>query len=121
MRDYRKIEAWRLADDLTVQIYERSRTFPKEELYGLTSQLRRASFSVPANIAEGSARGSQKDYRHFLQIARASLSETQYFIHLAGRLDYLSAPEAELLHGQIRRTFACLHALMQAVEEQVHD
>jgi four helix bundle protein len=61
MRDYTKIAAWQLADDLTVAIYERTRSFPKEEMYGLTSQLRRASYSVPANIVEGSARESKKD------------------------------------------------------------
>ena len=65
MRDYRKIDAWKLADDLTVAIYQLTRVFPKEELYGLTSQLRRAACSVPANIAEGSARESQKEYLHF--------------------------------------------------------
>jgi len=52
MRDYTKIEAWRLADDLTVAVYERTRLFPREEIYGLTSQLRRAAYSVPANIVE---------------------------------------------------------------------
>jgi four helix bundle protein len=76
MRDYTKIQAWKLADDLTVSIYERTRLFPKEELYGLTSQLRRAAFSVPANMVEGSSRESKQDYLHFLYIARASLSET---------------------------------------------
>jgi four helix bundle protein len=83
MRDYTKIEAWRLADDLTVAIYECTRSFPKEEVYGLTSQLRRAAYSVPANIVEGASRASKKDYLHFLYIARGSLSETQYFVHLA--------------------------------------
>ena len=95
MRDYTKIEAWRLADDLTVAVYERTRSFPKEEIYGLTSQLRRASYSVPANIVEGASRESKKDYLHFLYIARGSLSETQYFIQLARRLDYLSSQEAD--------------------------
>ncbi len=66
MRDYTKIEAWKLADDLTVAVYERTRSFPREEIYGLTAQLRRASYSVPANIVEGSSRDSQKDYLHFL-------------------------------------------------------
>src|SRR5207249_3664946 len=75
MRDYTKIKAWRLADDLTVAVYERTRSFPKEEMYGLTSQLRRASYSVPANIVEGASRESKKDYLHFLYIARGSLSE----------------------------------------------
>ena len=90
MRDYTKIEAWRLADDLTVTVYECTRSFPREEIYGLTSQLRRAVYSVPAKILEGASRESKKDYLHFLYIARGSRSETQYFIHLARRLDYLS-------------------------------
>ena len=79
MRDYTKIEAWKLADDLTVAVYERTRAFPREEIYGLTAQLRRASYSVPANIVEGASRESKRDYLHFLYIARGSLSETQYF------------------------------------------
>jgi four helix bundle protein len=76
MRDYRKIDAWRLADDLTVFIYRKTGSFPREEIYGLTSQLRRASYSVPANIVDGATRDSKKDYLHFLYIARGSLSET---------------------------------------------
>lgn len=118
MRDYTKIEAWKLADDLTVAIYERTRAFPKEEMYGLTSQLRRASYSVPANIAEGSSRESKKDYLHFLYIARGSLSEAQYFIHLAHRLHYLSGQETDNLLGLTKITFACLHGLIRAVEKE---
>jgi four helix bundle protein len=140
MRDYTKIEAWpparlparrsirlgervlrlgeKLADDLTVAVYERTRKFPKEEVYGLTSQLRRASYSVPANIVEGSSRESKKDYLHFLYIARGSLSETQYFIHLARRLGYLSFQEAEALHIQTKSTFGCLHGLIKSVEKE---
>ena len=87
-------------------------------IYGLTSQLRRASYSVPANIVEGASRESKKDYLHFLYIARGSLSETQYFIHLAQRLDYLSSEEAEALRQQTKVTFACLHGLIQAVEKE---
>src|SRR6185295_2151721 len=97
MRDYTKIEAWRLADDLTVAVYQHTRTFPREEIYGLTSQLRRASYSVPANIVEGATRDSKKDYLHFLYIARGSLSEAEYFVHLACRLGYLSAETTEIL------------------------
>src|SRR5205823_12455398 len=115
MRDYTKIEAWKLADDLTVKIYERTRSFPKDEIYGLTSQLRRASYSVPANIVEGSSRESKKDYLHFLYIARASVSETQYFIHVANRLGYLSHDEAGALRSNTKMAFGCLHALIQAV------
>ena len=118
MRDYTKIKAWRLADDLTVAVYERTRSFPREEVYGLTSQLRRASYSVPANIVEGSSRQSKKDYLHFLYIARGSLSETQYFIHLAGRLGYMPPEEVSKLHEQTKLTFACLHGLIRAVEKE---
>ena len=118
MRDYTKIDAWRLADDLTVAIYERTRLFPKEEVYGLTSQLRRASYSVPANIVEGSSRESKKDYLHFLYISRGSLSETQYFIHLSRRLGYLSEEEAANLIGRSKQAFACLHGLIKAVEKE---
>lgn len=118
MRDYTKIEAWRLSDDLTVAVYEETRGFPREELYGLTSQLRRAAYSVPANIAEGASRESKRDYLHFLYIARGSLSETQYFLHLAYRLNYLSADERERLVAETKRAFACLHGLIQAVERE---
>lgn len=118
MRDYTKIEAWRLADDLTVAVYEVSRSFPREELYGLTSQLRRAASSVPANIAEGSARESKRDYLHFLYIARGSLTETQYFLHLAARLGYLNANDDLQLSSQTRAAFACLHGLIKAVEAE---
>jgi four helix bundle protein len=118
MRDYTKIEAWRLADDLTVAIYEKTRSFPKDELYGLTSQLRRASYSVLANIVEGSSRDSKREYLHFLYIARGSLSESQYFIHLARRLGYLADADAERMRGQTKQVFACLHGLIQAVEKE---
>lgn len=115
MRDYTKIEAWQLADNLTVALYEQSRMFPKEELYGLTSQLRRAAYSAPANIAEGAARESKRDYLHFLHIARGSLAEARYFIHLAQRLGYLPEIEASRLTEQNRRAFACLQGLIRAV------
>ena len=118
MRDYRKIEAWKLADDLTVIVYERTRRFPKEEIYGLTAQVRRAAYSVAANIAEGSARDSQKDYLHFLYIARGSLSETQYFLHLSWRLGYITETERNSLAERVRAVFACMHGLIKAVEKE---
>lgn len=118
MRDYTKIDAWKLADDLAVAVYQQTQAFPREELYGLTSQLRRAASSVPANIVEGSARESQRDYLHFLHIARGSLAEAQYFLHLASRLGYLNEVDATRLHQQTKQVFACLHGLIQAVSRQ---
>ena len=118
MRDFTKIEAWRLADDLTVALYEATRSFPRDEIFGLTSQLRRASYSVPSNIAEGSARHSKKDYLPFLYIARGSAAEAQYFIHLAGRLGYFSSAQVAQLTDQSRRSLACLIGLIAAVEKE---
>ncbi|HOW68636.1 MAG TPA: four helix bundle protein [Verrucomicrobiota bacterium] len=119
MRDYRKIHAWRMADELTVAIYEHTRQFPKEEIYGLTSQLRRCAYSVPANIAEGSARQSKRDYLHFLYMARGSLCEAQYFIHLAGRLHYFAHDQNLKLTDQIGVVFGCLPRLILAVESEL--
>ena len=121
MRDYRKIEAWRLSDDLAVAVYNQTRTFRREELYGLTGQLRRSAISVPANIVEGSARHSKRDYLHFLHIARGSLAETQYYLHLARRLDFLTDRAEDELATQSRATFACLHGLICAVEAEARE
>lgn len=120
MRDYTKIAAWKLADDLAVSVYKATKQFPKEELYGITSQLRRAASSVAANIVEGSARESLKDYLHFLQIARGSLAETQYFLHLATRLEFLCEGASNDLGAQCKRVFACLHGLMNAVRKETN-
>ncbi|HEU4344383.1 MAG TPA: four helix bundle protein [Candidatus Binatia bacterium] len=117
MRDYTKIKAFTMADDLTVSIYQVTKSFPKEEIYGLTSQLRRAASSVAANIAEGSARESRKDYLHFLYIARGSLTETQYFVHLARRLGYIRNDVYEALATRIKSTFALLHGLIEAIQK----
>jgi four helix bundle protein len=118
MRDYTKIKAWEKADDLTVAIYEATRGFPKEELYGLTSQIRRAAYSVPANIAEGSARESKKDYLHFLYIARGSLVESRYFLHLSGRLRYAAPSDVESLTSQADETARILAGLIRSVESE---
>ena len=117
MRDYTKIEAWRLADDLAVKVYGHTKGFPREETFGLTRQIRNAASSVPANIAEGSARESRKEYLHFLYIARGSLTETQYFVHLARRLGYLAEGIYEGLASDIKSTFARLHGLIRAVQK----
>ena len=118
MRDYTKIVAWQKADDLTVAIYDATRGFPKDEVYALTSQLRRAAYSAPSNVAEGAARESQKDYLHFLYIARGSLTETRYFIHLSGRLGYLRIEQAESLIEQADECLRILGGLIRSVEKE---
>ena len=78
MRDHKKLRAFDLANDLAVSVYNITKRFPRDEQFGLTSQLRRAAVSVPSNIVEGSARKSQADYLHFLDIAYASSKELEY-------------------------------------------
>jgi four helix bundle protein len=119
MRDYRNIQAWKFADDLAVAVYAATKAYPRAELYGLTSQLRRAVTSVPANIVEGAARNSQKDYLHFLQIARGSLAETHYLLHLSQRLGYLGRAEHMALAQQAESAARVLAGLIRAVESEV--
>ncbi|HEY0015008.1 MAG TPA: four helix bundle protein [Longimicrobium sp.] len=87
---HRELVVWQKAMDLTVQVYGLSSRFPVDERYRLTSQITRAAASVPANIAEGHARSTAKEYAHFLSIAKGSLMETETFLMLAVRLNYLS-------------------------------
>ena len=90
MRDYKKIRAYQVADDLVMEVYKISRRFPKDELYGLVSQLRRAAISIPANIVEGSGRQHKKDYLNFLYISRGSTCETEYLLNLRDRTSRLT-------------------------------
>ena len=90
-RNYRDLIVWRKAMDLVVGAYELTRVFPKEEMYGLTGQLRRAAVSVPANIAEGQGRGTKMEFARFLRIAHGSLREVETHVLLAGRLELASA------------------------------
>jgi len=89
MRDHTKLRAFELADEVTIMIYRATRAFPREEIYGLTSQMRRAAVSVSSNIVEGSARESQTEYLRFLEISFGSLKELHSQFSLAMRLDYL--------------------------------
>jgi len=88
-RPHKKLELWKRSMDLVTLIYEITRSFPKDEDFGLKSQLRRASVSVPSNIAEGLARKTMNDKLHFLNIAQGSLSEVDTQIELAMRLSYI--------------------------------
>jgi four helix bundle protein len=101
--------------ELAVAIYGFTRLFPREETYGLTSQLRRAASSVPANIAEGRHRSHAKEYLQFIGIARGSLAEVETFVELAVRLEYASYSEAEpilALAGEVSRQ---LYAMQQTM------
>lgn len=88
--DTNKLIVWQKAHELVLKVYEITKSFPKEELFGLTSQIRRATVSLPSNIVEGKARGSKKDYRRFLLMARGSLEEVKYQLLLAKDLEYIN-------------------------------
>ena len=88
--EHTKLEAWKEAVELTFEIYELTKSFPKEEIYGLTSQIRRAVVSIPSNIAEGCARNSSAETIHFLYIATGSLAELETQLIISNRLGYMS-------------------------------
>lgn len=100
MRKHQELRVWQQAMDLVEQIYRVTAEFPDEEKYGLTSQMRRAAVSIPSNISEGAARGSNKDFIRFLFIARGSLSEIETQLLIAQRLSYIQdvSTTVELIH-----------------------
>ena len=114
MQNYRDLVVWQRAMDLVELTYGLTRQFPKEELFALTSQMRRAAISVPSNIAEGQGRGSNADFVRFLRIAYGSLREleTQYLI--AQRLRYLDEPHLTTVFGDASEVGKLLNGLMRA-------
>ena len=100
MKDFRKQKVWQKAHDLALEVYRVTEAFPKTELFGLTSQIRRASVSIPANIAEGCGRDTDADFARFLQIAMGSASELEYHLLLAHDLGFVSDPDYERLNNQ---------------------
>ena len=112
-REYKKLKVYNLSDELVIDIYRSTNKFPRSELFALTSQMRRASVSVVANIVEGCARHSEPDYLHFLDMAYGSARELQYQISVAERLGYLKqADEIKLLS---EKTAKQLNALICAL------
>ena len=120
MRDHTKLRAFELADELAVAVYRVTASFPNKELYGLTSQMRRAVISVPSNIVEGCARDSQADYLRFLHMAFGSLRELQlhYQPSLAKRLGYLSDDDSALIEPKIVETEKVLNALIRSLKNK---
>ncbi len=117
MRDHTKLRAFILADELALIIYRITRLFPKEELFGLTSQMRRAAVSVPSNIVEGCARESQSEYLRFLEIAFGSLRELHYQFGLSERLGYLENCEEDTCEKKIIETEKVLSALLRSMRK----
>ena len=117
MRDHTKLRAFELADEVAVLVYRVTAGFPREEMYGLTSQIRRAAVSVPSNIVEGCARDSQADYLRFLYIAFGSLRELHYQLSLSKRLGFLRNQDLSLLKPKIVETEKVLNGLIRALRD----
>ena len=101
MKDFRQLKVWEKSHLLALAIYKITEEFPKEELYGLTSQIHRASMSIPTNIAEGCGRNTDADFARFLQMSMGSASETEYRLILARDLEFLAKDSYEKLHTDV--------------------
>ncbi len=118
MRDHRKLRAFELADELVMAVYRQTKTFPSDERFGLTSQLRRASVSIASNIVEGCARTSLPDYVRFLDLAFGSAREVGYQLTIARRLEYLTTTEAELIESKAEETAKVLAGLIRSLRDK---
>src|SRR4051812_42740653 len=115
MQNYKDLKVWEKAHYFTLRIYEITKSFPKEELYSLTNQNRRASSSIPANIAEGCGKSSQNDFAHYLNIALGSSNESEYFLILSKDLGYLNQNNYDLLFQIINEVKGMLISLIGKV------
>ncbi|MDA1277189.1 MAG: four helix bundle protein [Verrucomicrobia bacterium] len=118
MRDHTKLRAFELADNLALTVYKATGGFPREEMFGLTSQLRRAVVSIASNIVEGCARFSEAEYVHFLDMAYGSAREAEYQISLAHRLGFLPEDAHDDLANRSAETCKVLNGLLRALRKQ---
>ncbi|NNL68364.1 MAG: four helix bundle protein [Acidimicrobiia bacterium] len=119
MGDYRDLRVWQAAVDLAVDCYSETRGFPKTERFGITGQMRRASVSVSANIAEGAGRKSDREFARFVRIAGGSANELETLLRIARRLDYLDAESHASLEQsvqKVRRSLGSLQRSLRAVD-----
>lgn len=115
MKDFKELEIWKRSHKLTIDIYRATQKFPKEELYGLTSQIRRAASSIPTNIAEGCGRRTNAELANFLNIASGSASEVEYELLLARDMDYINDVQYQLFAKEVREIRSMLSAYMTKV------
>jgi four helix bundle protein len=115
--DFRDLDVWNLSMDLVEDVYKVTKALPKSEMFGLTDQMRRASVSIPSNIAEGNGRQHSREYINFLYIALGSLLELITQTELARRLDYISSEQSELIIEKCTRINKMLRALIRAIKK----
>jgi four helix bundle protein len=116
VKSFRELVVWQKAMDLIVEIYAITKSFPREELFGLSSQIKRCSISIASNIAEGSKRSTRKDYRNFLYIAYGSSAELQTQIEVAYRLNYINENINEQLQTKINEIAKMLYAMINKLQ-----
>ena len=119
MEDFKDFKVWTKAHELTIALYETTNTFPKQEIYGLSSQMRRAAASIGANIAEGCGRGSDAELRRFIQIARGSANELEYHLLLAKDLKFLEGGNFKELDTKVQEIQRMLASLAKKLSESV--
>ena len=118
MRPHEKLEVWNRAVEFVVTIYRGTSNFPQDEKFGLTAQIRRAAVSVPANIAEGAARQSAKEFSHFLAIAQGSASELETELLIAERLGYLKTDAYTEMHDELNTIARMIVGLSQYLKRK---
>jgi len=115
MQNYKDLKVWEKSHQFTLTVYEITKSFPKDEIYSLTNQLRRAASSIPANIAEGCGKNSQAEFAHFLNISLGSANESEYFLILSKDLQYLNENNFSTLFATINEIKAMLISLITKV------
>ena len=115
MQDYKKLDVWGKAHSLAIDIYHKTSLFPKEELYGITSQMRRATVSIPSNIAEGCGKESSAELKRYLQISLGSAHELEYLFILTKDLEILNNSDYDVLFNQVNEIKAMLIGLIQKI------
>jgi len=116
MRDFKELKVWQKSHNLTLSLYKMTASFPKEEMYGLTSQIRRACSSISANIAEGCGRDGEAEFARFLSIAMGSASELEYHVLLACDLGFLNAADYECSAHEVGEVKRMLTALIKKLK-----
>jgi four helix bundle protein len=118
MHNYRELKIWNRSMEFAVRVYQASSLFPKEEKYGLTSQLRRSAVSVPSNISEGAGRGTNKQFKVFLEYAMGSINEAQTEIELAYRVKHLAKEEYDFLIDEALQIYKMILAFYNSLKSE---
>jgi four helix bundle protein len=119
MRNYRDLQVWKKAHDLTLELYRVSQRFPREEMYGITGQLRRAAVSIGANLAEGYGRRTSNELARFVRVAMGSASELDYHILLCRDIGLMSSDDFSISTAKLTEVRKMLTSFLQSVEEQI--